>query len=317
MAWRRYRGWLVRWMWILYALASASAAARAQLPDGAAAIVNGVAISRKAVREIVMGIASLQGEEEHRTHGKEWEQSALESLIDFELLFQEARRQGVTVTPEEIDKEIERSQRKFGDEREWRRVLSERGWTIEDLRKDTERMLTVQRFLETVVWRHAEVSAEAIEKFYEKNQNDFRHPSQVRLRHAVIRPRGTDEPAWRAAQREAEQVRARWREVNVAGRSSAAPIPQLGEDLGWVSPGELEPDVEAVVFGLAPGEVSEPLRRPDGMHLFAVTARREEGTISLEDARPKIEAVLRKRERQRLRDELVARLRQQADIRYR
>jgi peptidyl-prolyl cis-trans isomerase SurA len=47
-----------------------------------------------------------------------------------------------------------------------------------------------------------------------------------------------------------------------------------GGDLGWVSPGELVPDFERAMNALKPGELSEPVKSPFGMHLIQVVDRR-------------------------------------------
>jgi peptidyl-prolyl cis-trans isomerase SurA len=48
-----------------------------------------------------------------------------------------------------------------------------------------------------------------------------------------------------------------------------------GGDLGWTSPGAFVPDFERVVYGLNPGEVSEPLRTQFGWHLIRVLEFRD------------------------------------------
>ena len=48
-----------------------------------------------------------------------------------------------------------------------------------------------------------------------------------------------------------------------------------GGDLGWRSPGELDPAFEEQLDRLAPGEVGEPFRTRFGWHLAQVEARRE------------------------------------------
>ena len=39
-------------------------------------------------------------------------------------------------------------------------------------------------------------------------------------------------------------------------------------DLGWIEPGTLSPDIEAVIFKLQPGAVSEVVESPYGFHVF-------------------------------------------------
>lgn len=49
-----------------------------------------------------------------------------------------------------------------------------------------------------------------------------------------------------------------------------------GGDLGWLSPGETVPEFERAMNALKPGEVSDPVRTPFGVHLIKVLERRDE-----------------------------------------
>ena len=49
-----------------------------------------------------------------------------------------------------------------------------------------------------------------------------------------------------------------------------------GGDLGWANPGQFVPEFEQVMNGLAPGQVSEPLRSRFGLHLIQVLERRQQ-----------------------------------------
>ncbi|MEM9383796.1 MAG: peptidylprolyl isomerase [Pseudomonadota bacterium] len=48
-----------------------------------------------------------------------------------------------------------------------------------------------------------------------------------------------------------------------------------GGDLGWTSPGSFVPDFEKMVYGLQPGQVSEPVRTQFGWHIIRVLGFRE------------------------------------------
>jgi peptidyl-prolyl cis-trans isomerase SurA len=48
-----------------------------------------------------------------------------------------------------------------------------------------------------------------------------------------------------------------------------------GGDLGWISPGTMEPVFEQAMGTLAPGELSRPFRTRYGWHLVQVTERRD------------------------------------------
>lgn len=60
-----------------------------------------------------------------------------------------------------------------------------------------------------------------------------------------------------------------------------------GGDLGWLSPGETVPEFQRAMDALQPGQVSEPVRSPFGVHLIKVLERRDE---DLSDERQRVMA---------------------------
>ncbi|MDX1654884.1 MAG: peptidylprolyl isomerase, partial [Candidatus Competibacteraceae bacterium] len=101
---------------------------------------------------------------------------------------------------------------------------------------------------------------------------------QTRARHILIRP---DEVT------SAEEVRARLRRLRerIVNGEDFAELARVhsqdpgsasqGGELGWVSPGELEPGFEEVMNQLSPGQVSEPFGTPFGWHIVQVEGRRQ------------------------------------------
>jgi len=56
--------------------------------------------------------------------------------------------------------------------------------------------------------------------------------------------------------------------VELSRATSRAPNAADGGELGFLEEGTLPEDLEQVVFGLAPGEISAPVEGPSGWHLF-------------------------------------------------
>lgn len=89
-----------------------------------------------------------------------------------------------------------------------------------------------------------------------------------------------------------------------------------GGDLGWIGPGETVPEFEEAVNGLAPGEISKPVKSRFGWHLLQVLDHRERDNTE-EFERNKARNLIRTRKYD---EELllwIRRLRDEAYIEYR
>jgi uncharacterized OB-fold protein len=79
--------------------------------------------------------------------------AALESLIDLELLYGAAQKQGITVPDAQVDAEIARNRARFPNAADYDAALARSGMTPATLRADTRKTLVVKAFLENVVWK--------------------------------------------------------------------------------------------------------------------------------------------------------------------
>jgi peptidyl-prolyl cis-trans isomerase C len=69
--------------------------------------------------------------------------------------------------------------------------------------------------------------------------------------------------------------------VDVSIQLSRAPNAADGGELGFFDQGSLTPEIDEVIFSLAPGEFSEPVQGPSGYHVFQVLEVIPEGPPDL------------------------------------
>ncbi len=73
----------------------------------------------------------------------------------------------------------------------------------------------------------------------------------------------------------------------VAKQFSASPTAANGGDVGWISPGEMPPEVDQALAALRPGQLSAPIPVKDGVYIIYLRDRRaggDETLISLKQA---------------------------------
>ena len=132
--------------------------------------------------------------------------------------------------------------------------------------------------------------AEEEKQFYEARGDALRSPERREVLHIFLRPApGESRDALRAR---LEALRAR----SLAGEPFALLAREYSESqlrhddgvLGWVTPGQLPPRLNDIVFGLEEGVPSEVLMTESGAHLFLASTVVAERMPSLAEARSEI-----------------------------
>jgi peptidyl-prolyl cis-trans isomerase SurA len=142
--------------------------------------------------------------------------------------------------------------------------------------------------------------------------------AQTQVRHILIRT-GPNMPE-AEARRQLTTLRARITHggdfADAARRFSQDGSAQNGGELGWVSPGELVPEFEQAMNRMRPGEVSEPVVTPFGVHLIKVENRRDV-EVSPEKQRDFARAEVREQKLRAAYEDWMRQLRQAAYVEYR
>lgn len=205
---------------------------------------------------------------------------AYKDLFEELLIESRADQLGITAEEGQIEQQIATMKQNFGikTDEDFAAALAQSGMTEKQLRERLQRDLRAREVMGREVQSRIDVDEEDLRRYYQKNRDQFRQPEQVQLREVVVLEEG-GLPTAEERQRVAEQIR-----QAVAGGASLADAvaehSQRGHvsnviDLGWVTPGDLDPGLEAAAWKLAPGALSEPVAGRGGLHLMQVTERKE------------------------------------------
>jgi len=230
----------------------------------------------------------------------------LDQLIDEKLLIAEAKRQNISVTAAEVNKQVDaavaEAKQRLGGEQAFAEQLQRENTTESRLRdryrSDLERQMTAERLVKKTLPMKPVPQAEA-EAFFTANRAKFpKVPAQLRLSVIQITP-SPDSATVKAGRTKVDAIRKRIvggeKFAKVAAEVSEDPgSANSGGDLGFFRRGQMEPALEDAAFELPTGRVSQPVRTPYGWHLVETlerdTVRSPAGADSLgPDGKPVVE----------------------------
>ena len=218
----------------------------------------------------------------------------MEQLIEQVLVAQAAEATGIKVPDDAVDKSVADLRSIFDSENAYQLKLKDEGFTEETFRKHMSRMLKAKIYLDDIRIDAAVVTDADIEKYYNENEHRLTLPEQIRVRHILItwKPMGKpDDRAYIHEQmapileraREGEDFAALAREF-----SDDYATKQVGGDTGFFHRGQMAPTFEAAAFALEPGEISDIVETPFGVHIIKLEERRNEELLPLDDIRDQL-----------------------------
>jgi peptidyl-prolyl cis-trans isomerase SurA len=204
------------------------------------------------------------------------EGQVLRTIVDEKLQLQEAKRQNVTATDEEIKKALSQIEKQNNMQPEQLdAVLKAHG---------IERASLVDQLTASIVWAKLVrrqmsqvnvVSDEEIDDASKRIKETANEPQSrvAEIFLAVDNPQQEDEMR-RLAERLTEQMKRGARFSAVAQQFSQSATAAVGGDLGWIRPEQLSPELAKAVAQMRPGELSPAIRSGAGFYLLLVLDRR-------------------------------------------
>lgn len=203
----------------------------------------------------------------------------LRQLVDERLQLQEAKRLGIFVSQAELDKAIDQiAQQNRMDRAKLAKYLADAGIAISTLTEQTRAQLAWQRVMQRRVRQEVVIADEDVEAAMQRVKESIGKPEYLvaEIFLAVDNP-DQDEQVRRAGERLIDEIRKGGNFAAVARQFSQSTTAASSGDLGWVRPGELDPQIDSALAQLRPGQLSQPVRTASGYHILFVRSKRAVG----------------------------------------
>jgi peptidyl-prolyl cis-trans isomerase SurA len=258
--------------------------ARSAVRDRIVAVVNTEVITQTELEEEVN---EMKSQVRQRFKGTELQQRlrqidymGINRMIERKLQIQIAKRRGIKVSDDDVKDAIARLRRlgESPNENDPKEMSS-----IKD-------QLTAMRIINQQVRSSLMVSEEEMRRFYEQHRERFLLPSEVRISQIFIAlGPGTEMLQVREkAQRIYALLKQGERFEELASQYSEGPEGRRGGNLGFMRVADILPQLQKAIQALTPGQTSEPIASPVGMHIIRLDEQKAAQYRPFEEVREDI-----------------------------
>ncbi|MGZ6123327.1 MAG: peptidylprolyl isomerase [Myxococcales bacterium] len=296
-------------------------AARAEIKDRIAAVVNGQPITLSELQErVAPELARVPPGPTGASQRDKVLHQGLDQMIDERLVESEATNLGIEVADDEVTHLVEQLAKQNNlNMDQFRAALTQQGITLETVRESLKRQQLVLRLLQYKV-KPRKVSDEEVQAAYASMNKSGDY--EVRARHIfVASPDGVPAVAETRAKAKAElaikRIRAGESFAKVARDLSEGPGAAEGGDLGYFSRGQMLQAIEEAAFRLKPGEVSDLIRTTGergGWHIVEVEDKRQVAPRPLSEVQEEIRNRLSNESVMKEREHYLAQLRKTSQV---
>jgi peptidyl-prolyl cis-trans isomerase C len=222
----------------------------------------------------------------------------LENLINLELLYQGAQKNGSILDEADINKQLEEIKKQFSNEAEFGGVLAKMNISEADLRSKLKKNMAIQQFIDTRFAQKVTISGEEAKSYYDSHLDSFKQPEEVKASHILIKIDSQDKESQKAeALEKLKEVQKKLNKGDdfaaLAKEFSQGPSSARGGDLGYFRRGQMVKPFEEAAFALRPGEVSDIVETRFGYHLIKVFDKKPETTMAFKDIKEKLQQYLK------------------------
>jgi parvulin-like peptidyl-prolyl isomerase len=244
--------------------------------------------------------------------------NALDNLVREKILRQEARKNGITVSPAETAAkaaEIEKVYReRTGSPAKFEEFLKQQGLTLTSFQaaiRSAAEMQTLQQKLSQKLGEQVQISDKELQDTYEKQKFQFFQPAEIKISHIMLNFTGTDDASQKKTKEEAtallEKVKAPGADFAALAKefSQDTDTKEKGGELPWMSYSPWGPPFDQVVMAAPVGLMAEPVRSFKGYHIIKVQDKRPQRVRPFDEVKDDLrKRLLEQRKQQQFREHM-------------
>lgn len=184
-------------------------------------------------------------------------QQVLQQMVDKVLIDQYASAHSITASDADIDAQLTKIEANF-PAGQFETVLKQQGLSMQDARD----IVREQVVLKNAVDKDIKITQPQIDAYLKTNKIDMNTPSQVRVRHILVKTQAE-------ANGIEKQLKAGANFADLAKKYSVDPSSKdKGGELPIFGPGQMVVPFQTAAFKLKVGQISPPVQSPFGWHII-------------------------------------------------
>jgi len=253
--------------------------------NGVVAIVNDQIVSEYDLRQRLALVVATSGMPPTAATMKRMRPQVLDQLKTEKLELEEAQRKNITISPTEVDKEIDGIIKdNHLTMEQLKEILGKNSVAFETLRAQIAVQIAWQKAIEDEYADRINISDADIDEELAriKEGADKPHYQVAEIFLSIDNP-DDDAKVLKSAQDLENQIQNGSPFPNIARQFSQSPSAANGGDIGWVNDGQLAPELNEQLRKLTVGSITPPIRSAGGYYILALRDRQEPAGTKLPD----------------------------------
>jgi len=283
-----------------------------ELIDKVVAVVNGEIITQRQLEQVIF------------LSGGNWE---FEDMIEDFILYQEAEREGISVSSETVEKALVEIKADFSDA-EFEQALAQGGLTVSEYKEWLRRKILRDRlkyqnggkidksirikdretrefYLKLKKYiTGQDISEAGVAQFYRNHKKNLANAGKVQIAQVIVKSKATADLVFQQL-RKGESLAALARKFSLDHN--------VGGELGWISLREIKPSLRAVILPLKEGEVVKVKEEKEDFYRVIQLKKRKE--LDFDTCEKEIEEYLKEEKKKESMQEWLKELTTNSEIR--
>jgi peptidyl-prolyl cis-trans isomerase SurA len=218
---------------------------------------------------------------------RERQKNLLRDMIDQQLLIERAKDMDVSVETDLVKRlDQVRKENNLATIDDLQKAVEGQGLNWDDYKTQLRNSLLTQKVIQQEVGGRMDIGTDEVKKYYNAHKQEFVRPEEVDLSDILLSTDAKSPEETAAVHTRAEDLRNRVAKgedfAEIARRYSEGPTAQQGGELGTYERGQLDAQIEAAVFKMDKGQITDVIQTKSGFDILKVNDHYQAGLQPLE-----------------------------------